>query len=272
MNYQKLRAHKYDYDITIIKEFGTEEDETKKYKITRMNCLRNKGIEDIDKHYLNNRCKVNDVKLTENIIRSKNKIFELAFCNPWDFFITCTLDKNKYNREDLDKFHKDFTRFIRLYNMQNNLDIKFLVVPELHKDKKSWHMHGLIYNLPKHKLKQFVLGDKMGQALADKVKNGEIIYNWIDYKNKFGFCDLEPIKNKEAISKYMTKYITKELANSVTELNAQCYYHSRGLKFAREIKKGHMSWQGIQPNFTNDFCSISWISQNNLQCFLNRYI
>ena len=52
----------------------------------------------------------------------KAVLFELAFCNPWEFFFTGTLDKNKYNREDLDKFHKDFTRFIRLYNKKYNLN------------------------------------------------------------------------------------------------------------------------------------------------------
>ena len=62
-----------------------------------------------------------------------------------------------------------------------NLNIKFLIVPELHSDKKSWHFHGLFYNLPLDKLKQFRVGDKMGKKLLEKVKNGETIYNWLDY-------------------------------------------------------------------------------------------
>ncbi len=261
----------YDYDVSIIKEYGYD-DSIKKYKVISMNVLRNKGVEPIHKNYVNNRCKVNDEKLSENIIRAKNKIFELAFCNPWEFFFTGTLDKNKYNREDLDKFHKDFTRFIRLYNKKYNLNIKFLIVPELHSDKKSWHFHGLFHNLPLDKLKQFCVGDKMGKKLLEKVKNGETIYNWLDYNSKFGFCDLEPIKNKEALSKYMTKYITKELTHSVTKLNAQCYYHSRGLRFAKEIKKGHMSIGDIQPDFKNEYCSIFWVPSSKLDYFLNSFI
>lgn len=271
MNLQKLFLRKYDYDVTLIKEFGFENN-LKKYKVITMNVLRSKGIEEDNKYNSNNRCKVNNEKLQENIIRARNRIFELAFCNKWQYFFTGTLDKKKYNREDLDKFHKDFTRFIRLYNKKNNLDIKFLIIPELHKDKKSWHFHGLINNLPQEQLKLFEVGDKMGKKLLEKVINGDTVYNWIDYKNKFGFCDLEPIKNKEALSKYITKYITKELAFSVTKLNAQLYYHSRGLNFAKEIKKGHMSWGDIQPDYKNDYCKISWISSDKLNSFLNRFI
>jgi hypothetical protein len=112
----------------------------------------------------------------------------------------------------------------------------------------------------------------MGKKLLEKVKNGETIYNWLDYNSKFGFCDLEPIKNKEALSKYMTKYITKELSHSVTKLNAQCYYHSRGLRFAKEIKKGHMSIGDIQPDFKNEYCSIFWVPSSKLDYFLNSFI
>lgn len=271
MNLKKLYAKKYDYDVTIVKEFGTE-NSLKKYKIINMNVLRTKGVEDNPNYSFNNRCNVNDTKLSENIIRARNKIFELAFCNQWQYFFTGTLDKEKYNREDLEKFHKDFTRFIRKYNKRFSLNIKFLIIPEKHQDGKSWHFHGLINNLPEEKLKQFEVGDKMSKKLLEKVLQGDIIYNWLDYKNKFGFCDLEPIKNKEALSKYITKYITKELFLSVTTLNAHLYYHSRGLNFAKEIRKGHMSWSDIQPDFKNDFCKISWVSSDNLNSFLKHFI
>ena len=99
----------------------------------------------------------------------------------------------------------------------------------------------------------------MGKALADKVLNGDVVYNWNAYFNRFGFCDLEPIKNHEAVSKYITKYINKELASSVTELNAHTYYHSRGLKFAELKKKGTMNWDNIAPTYKNKYCCVSWL-------------
>lgn len=224
-----------------------------------MGCLRTKGVEDPDEKR-SERGTVNDCKLDENIQRTKSTIFEYAFCNPWDWFVTITLDKNKYNRTDLSKWHKDLTQWIRDYNKKHHLSIKFLLIPELHSDGVSWHMHGFLYGLPVSHLVQFRVGDKMGKALADKVKNGDVVYNWLPYMNKFGFCDLEPIRNAEAVSKYITKYINKNLATSVTELNAHQFYKSRGLNRAETKKIGTMSVAvDIVPDYQNDYCSVYWL-------------
>ena len=94
-----------------------------------------------------------------------------------------------------------------------------------------------------------------GAEMSEKVKNGDKVYNWLAYAKKFGFCDLERIHNPEAVSKYITKYITQDLAKSVTEINAHQYYHSRGLKTAEVIKKGTMS-ANIVPDFENEYCRI----------------
>lgn len=250
-----LKEPKYKYNQTILKVFGYGEN--KKIKVINMNILRTSGVEcDDDISIL--RGSVNDAKLEESIIRAKNTIFELAFCNQWQYFFTGTLNPNKYDRTDLKKFHKDLTQWIVNQNKKLNCKIDYLFIPELHTDGKSWHIHGFINGLPPNELKQFVVGDTMGKTLADKVLKGDTVFNWLSYSNKFGFCDLEPIKNAEAVSKYITKYINKNLANSVTELNAHLYYHSRGLNKAITIKKGSMS-ENIPPTYANDYCSISWL-------------
>lgn len=256
MNTQRLKDREYKYDQTLLKVFG--DGESKKIKLVRMNCLKTSGLE-IDKKIQVERGKQNDSKITESILRSKSKIFELAYCNPWDWFFTGTINPNKQDRTDLELFHKQLTQWLRNYNRIHSLNIKFLFVPEKHKDGKSWHVHGFIYGLPVEHLTQFQVGDKMGKGLADKVLNGDIVYNWKAYFNRFGFCDLEPIRNHEAVSKYVTKYINKELASSVTELNAHTYYHSRGLKFAELKRKGTMIWDDIVPTFENDYCSVVWL-------------
>lgn len=252
---QKLKDRAYNYDQTLFKVFGEGKD--KKIKLVRMNYLKTSGIELDDIEYV--RGTVNENKINESILRSKSKIFELAFCNPWDWFFTGTINPNKQDRTDLELFHKQLTQWLRDYNKKYKLNIKFLFVPEKHKDGKSWHIHGFIYGLPVEHLIQFQVGDKMGKGLADKVMQGDIVYNWQAYFNRFGFCDLEPIRNHEAVSKYVTKYINKELANSVTELNAHTYYHSRGLKFAELIKKGTMIWEDIALTYKNDYCSVCWL-------------
>lgn len=256
MNTQRLKDREYKYNQTLLKVFG--DGENKKIKLIRMNCLKTSGLE-INKKLQVERGKQNDSKINESILRSKSKIFELAYCNPWDWFFTGTINPNKQDRTDLELFHKQLTQWLRNYNKIHSLNIKFLFVPEKHKDGKSWHVHGFIYGLPVEHLTQFQIGDKIGKGLADKVLNGDIVYNWKAYFNRFGFCDLEPIRNHEAVSKYVTKYINKELASSVTELNAHTYYHSRGLKFAELKKKGTMNWDNIAPTFENEYCSVCWL-------------
>ena len=73
-----------------------------------MRNVRNSGIECDDKKY-SMRGTVNDTKLEESISRAKRVIYEIARCNEWDFFITLTVNSKKYDRTDLDKFHKDLT-------------------------------------------------------------------------------------------------------------------------------------------------------------------
>lgn len=271
MNTQRLKDREYQYDQTLLKVFG--DGENKKIKLIRMNCLKTCGVE-TDKVLKTERGSKNDSKILESTLRSKSKIFELAYCNSWDWFFTGTINPNKQDRTDLELYHKQLTQWLRDYNKKYNLDIKFLFVPEKHKDGKSWHIHGFIYGLPVEHLTQFQVGDIMGKGLADKVLNGDIVYNWKAYFNRFGFCDLEPIRNHEAVSKYVTKYINKELASSVTELNAHTYYHSRGLKFADLKRKGTMNWTDIAPTYENEYCSVYWVDYTDdiYNSLCNRFI
>lgn len=254
-----LKDVKYKRDQTILKVFGFGDN--KKIKIIRMNSLRTAGLED-DTEYTAPKGSVNDSKLEENIRRAKSLILEYAFCNPWDWFFTGTLDKEKYDRTNLEKFHKDLTQWFRDYGKKHNISIKFLLVPELHADGVSWHIHGLLRGLPLAHLKQFVVGDSMGKGLLEKVKKGDLVYNWLPYAKKFGFCDLEPIRNAEAVSKYMMKYINKNLASSVKDLNAHLYYHSRGLNKAETIKKGVMDCS-FTPSYENEYCSVAWLDYSD---------
>ena len=48
---------------------------------------------------------------------------------------------------------------------------------------------------------------------------------------------MDKIKNQEACCKYITKYVNKDLSDSIKELNAHMYYVSKGLNKAVEIKK-----------------------------------
>lgn len=250
-----LVDRKYKANQTLFKVYG--EGDNRKIKLISMKALRTNGIEDEDELLISDRG-VNDNKLDNNIQRARAKIFELAYCNEWDYFFTGTLDKSKYDRSDLEKFHADFSRWIRNLNSHYGLNIKYLVVPELHADGKNWHIHGLLAGVPDNFLKQFKLGDKMGKYIASKVLSGNVVYDFPKYSKKFGFCDLEPIKNHEAVCKYVTKYMNKELGKSVSDIGAHMYYRSRGLNTAYCWARGFSNFQ-YTPDYENDYCKVVWL-------------
>lgn len=168
-------------------------------------------------------------KLENNISRAKRNVLEKAICNQWDFFVTLTLDPEKYNRDDLKGFIKDLSQFIRNYRRDHKTDVKYLLIPELHKDGKNWHMHGLISGL-----------DVNTDIEPHPVKRlrGKGYVNWVSYAKRFGFCSLGRIQDDIKVSMYITKYITKDLDHSVSERNAKLYYCSRGLKTSELVSEG----------------------------------
>lgn len=190
--------------------------------------VRNSGFED-DKKCTYSR-NVNDEKLENNVIRAKMKVFEYAYCNEFDYYVTLTLNKNKYDRYNLNVFIKDLGQFIRDYRKKHNVDVQYLLIPEKHEDG-AWHMHGLIKGIP-----------------SDHLVNNENGYlDWLPYKNKFGYISISPVKNQEAVSKYITKYVSKDFGQAVTEKNRKLYYVTRGLRIADVIKKGTLSGKESIP-------------------------
>lgn len=239
----------YTHDFVTLKRFG------KRFKITYHKLpVRQSGYE-INKIRI---VGVNNEKLKSNIIRAKSKVFEYAYCNEFDYFVTLTIDPRKYDRSDLKGYYKDFTQFLRDYRKKHKVSIQYLFIPELHEDGKSWHMHGLIKGIDEVHLKQFTLDDNIPLKLKKLIKKGQLIYNWEHYAKKFGYVSLGKIRSQEAVCKYITKYINKALANTIKELNAHLYYCSKGLEKAVEIKRGTLSAKSIPWDFENDYVKVAW--------------
>lgn len=201
---------------------------------------------------------VNDIKLLNNLTRAKNKIFELAICNPWEYFVTLTINKDKHNRYDLVKYYDKFTHFIRNHYNRKGYKIDYLFVPEKHKDG-AWHLHGFIKGLPKEALSKFNINQCLPNYIRKKLKSGEVIYNWNAYQEKFGFCNVEPIRSHEKASYYVTKYITKDLQRNVSKLGGKLYYPSRGLERAEVVAKGEYNGH-LVFDFENDFCKCNTLA------------
>ncbi|MGB9763686.1 MAG: rolling circle replication-associated protein [Minisyncoccia bacterium] len=224
------------------------------YKLTYFKLpVRQSGFEIEEK--IKTRCKVNDIKLDNNLIRSKSKVFELAVCNDFEYFITCTINKEKYNRYDLKTYYKDFTQFLRDYNKKYKTKIQYLFIPERHKNG-AWHIHGLIKGIcPEH-----------------LIINEHGYLDWIYYRDRFGFISLSKVKDIERVSKYITKYITKRIDDTINDLNLHIYYASKGLKTAKEIKRGTLLSDSIPDfkyDFENDYVKIKWLKDDSIiNCIL----
>ncbi len=243
-----------------------------------------------------------DLKLSNNIYRAKSKIFEYAMCNEWDYFVTLTIDGSKYNRENIKEFMKVFSKWLQDFQRYHG-KIKYVLIPELHKDEQNWHLHGLMKfeNYIEVKTKkdtkdlEQILSESAavtityfkpsryknnGRKLWAKQNNEKFYLNWEDYEDKFGINVFAKIKNKEAVSSYITKYITKSLFQFNSEgkrilnriaLGQNLYYCSQGLEKREVVESGQAIEDSIirfaKPKdekdfsyFENDFMIIKTLS------------
>ncbi len=168
-----------------------------------------------------------DKKLDSSISRAKRGVLEYGLCNSWDYFCTFTLDKSRWDRFDLAKWKKAFSQWLR-DQRKKGYEVQYLLVPELH-DNGAWHMHGLLSGINSSDVVPFKELALQGVPLPSKLRNSSYS-NWMPYAKKFGHCSLGPIRNPVAVSHYILKYLSKDLSRCVTQLGADMYYHSNGLK------------------------------------------
>lgn len=237
------KTQKYDVDI------NTPSAEV--YKI-----IHNNDLEPLLSNISNKNVNSTNVRYEESLIRSKRLVFEYAMSNDWQYFCTFTIDKNKYDRYDLNEYHKSFSHWLRNYfRRQLKYDVQYILIPEQHQDG-AWHEHGLFSNFPLSELKAFQYDKKLPLYIKNKIADGNTIYDCPKYREKFGFCTFEPVRSSEACAKYITKYITKDIFNSSIESGHKLYYASRKLKRAEIVATG--IYDGIPfYDYENQYCKMA---------------
>ena len=168
----------------------------------------------------------------ESTRRTKQKIYEHARANRWEYFVTYTFDPEKVNSENYDDAYNSISKHLKNMRTRYAPHLKYMVVPELHKDGKKFHFHALMSNIGDMVLKDSGKRDK-----------GKIIYNVKNYK--LGFSTAIRIGEGESArtANYITKYITKGLV-FFTE-NRQRYLVSQNLD-KPEITTLKMKFDDIQ--------------------------
>lgn len=175
-----------------------------------------------------------DERLSSSISRARSRIFELASCNEFQHFCTFTVNEKYKNRYDLPSIRRDLAMLFRNINRDLVADnkIKYVLIPEQHK-KGGWHLHGLAYGLEPF-LNEFKLSDNIPLKLKKMIKNGEKVYDFPRYSSKFGYFTATKIKDPNACSVYLTKYITKEMGKKLLDKGQHLFFASQGLK-GREV-------------------------------------
>lgn len=173
--------------------------------------------------------KGNDHKLDAAISRARKVVLELALCNSWDWFCTFTIAPDKYDRENLIKWRDSFTQWLR-DQRKKGFDISYVLVPEKHKDG-SWHAHALFKG--NMQLVPFADLRAQGRRVPDVLVYGGY-FNWPAYEEKFGFCSFGRIRNPVATGFYVTKYLTKDMSDHVSQVGLHLYYCSKGLNRAEK--------------------------------------
>ena len=261
----------YDHDTAILKKFRDDYYRIVNFKVLRKrtkNTETEQGCEvgsnastsKKPKASIKKRKKImgaNEGKMYASLARSKARIREIAICNDWEYFITMTIDGSKHSRDNLGAFRKKLSKWLNNYNSNKNTNIKYLLIPETHKDRTNWHLHGLLMGLPCNHLTKFSLDDNIPHKMRKLIQQGRTIYNWTAYAEAFGWVSAERINSLEGVAHYITKYITKRLGEQI-ELNNHVYFCSKGLKRAVELQRGRLN-DRFDADYVNEHLAIKTV-------------
>lgn len=134
--------------------------------------------------------------------RTKQNVYQITRANCWEWYVTLTLDPEKIDRTDYDLCIRTVRKWFNNIKTRKCPDLKYIIIPELHKDGKSYHFHGLLANTE-------------GLVFTDSgiVQKGRKVYNLANYT--LGFTNCTRVDDTRKVSSYITKYITKQLESSI---------------------------------------------------------
>ena len=197
-----------------------------------------------------------EYRLSESLSRTRRLIREYILCNHFTLFCTFTFDKSKvHDREDYKALKKDFSKFLNNYKNRHDKDFKYLYIPELHKNE-AVHFHGVM-TTPKFLCSPLKIPKRI-DSVVKMVPNTPRYMNWPPFSERFGFFSCSWIKDYTKCATYVSKYMTKELANWFLR-HDQMVMHSKGLNRPELMYIGEgYSLPGIPSttDYDKDFCAV----------------
>lgn len=162
--------------------------------------------------------------------RTIQQIYNVSRQCDWKWFITLTFSDEKADRYSYSDTMKKARRWFNNQQQRYAPDLRYLIVGEGHKDG-AWHVHGLMAQCDGV---QFV-------ESGVKHKSGRVSYNI--GKWRYGFSYACKVSDVTKISSYITKYITKNLADNTSGLRR--YYKSNNIP---EVKTAEFLVEGNQKS------------------------
>lgn len=178
-----------------------------------------------------------DYEKLRSLWKIKTKIKDYILCNDFNYFWTLTFDSDRYNyAAAFEKMGKWLRKMRDRYGTFN-----YIMIPELHKDG-AIHFHGVTGGL--------------NCGIRDsgvKHKNVEV-YNCSEWP--YGFTTLTKIRSREKTASYITKYVTKEMQNSIVGKGKKKYWCSRGLRLPAVSYSDQNLCENMVANYENETCYI----------------
>lgn len=189
-------------------------------------------------------------RFLQSYSRSRSKVLQYALCNDWDYFITITVNPERFDRWKLDDIYSRLYDFFRMYRARYG-PVSYLLVPERHEDG-AWHFHGFIRGILDCHLSSFIPGVHPQKLIRAGYLNFGVLADVI------GYVSLSQFRDPVAAGFYITKYITKEHAHD--DFYQHLYYHSQGLKTARPVADCYTSNLALDNclSFESDYVCCGW--------------
>lgn len=177
--------------------------------------------------------------LNSSIRRTKREISDIVDCNDFDLFATFTFDPKKHpDCANWDYSKKKIVQWLNKQQARHGA-FRYLLVPERQKNGNI-HFHAL-------------LGGFTGKIKATNIRgSGDYqrqCYKLISWEKSNGFADAEEISNKEAIGRYIGKYLQKNISPEelIASKNGKRYFSSKGLN--KPKKQYNLTLEEVQENY-----------------------
>ena len=183
-----------------------------------------------------------------NISRAKTSVKDIVLSNDFNYFVTITI-KNEFDRYNVDNAFSFLKKFLKKYKRKYHI-FSYIFIAEYHRDG-AIHFHGLVF------LPSSAIDFDLYPRIIKNQKNNKFFHTFSSkIFDEFGRNTFDFITDKQKISSYILKYITKDTLRTSTH---RLYTCSHALKRADKTYLNNSKLEDIYNNkqfFENEFYKI----------------